>query len=44
MPNYCSNSVTLRHDNPAEINRAVEAFKRGEFLAELVPNPGCLGL
>jgi len=39
MPNYCSNSVTLRHEDPAQIARAVEAFKRGEFLAELVPNP-----
>ena len=39
MPNYCSNSVTLRHDDPAEIARAVEAFKRGEFLTQLVPNP-----
>ena len=39
MPNWCSNSVTLRHKDPAQISRAVEAFKRGEFLAELVPNP-----
>jgi len=39
MPNWCSNSVTLRHEDPAQIARAVEAFKRGEFLAELVPNP-----
>jgi len=39
MPNWCSNSVTLRHEDPAQITLAVEAFKRGEFLAELVPNP-----
>ena len=39
MPNYCSNSVVLRHEDPAQIARAVGAFKRGEFLAELVPNP-----
>jgi len=38
MPNWCDNSVTLTHEDPAEIVRAVEAFKRGEFLAELVPN------
>lgn len=39
MPNWCSNSVTLRHEDPAQIARAVEAFKRGELLSELVPNP-----
>jgi hypothetical protein len=39
MPNWCDNSLTLTHEDPAEIVRAVEAFKRGEFLAELVPNP-----
>jgi hypothetical protein len=39
MPNWCDNLVTLRHEDPAQIARAVDAFRRGEFLAELVPNP-----
>ena len=39
MPNWCSNSVILRHNDPAEISRAAEAFRRGEFLSQLVPDP-----
>ena len=39
MPNWCSNSVVLRHEDPAQIARAVEAFNKGEFLTQLVPNP-----
>jgi len=39
MPNWCENSVVLRHQDPAEIVRAVEAFQRGELLSEMIPNP-----
>jgi hypothetical protein len=39
MPNWCSNTLTLGHSDPAEIARAVEAFKRGELLNEFVPLP-----
>lgn len=39
MPNWCSNSLRIEHDDPAQIDRAVEAFKRGEFFQTLVPNP-----
>ncbi len=39
MPNWCSNTLSLSHEDPKEIARAVEAFKRGELLQELVPNP-----
>lgn len=39
MPNWCSNTLTLTHENPKEITRAVEAFKQGRLLQELVPNP-----
>lgn len=39
MPNWCSNSLTLHHDDPEQIARAVEAFKQNEFLTQLVPNP-----
>lgn len=39
MPNWCSNTLRLEHENPEKITQAVEAFKRGEFLQTLVPNP-----
>jgi len=39
MPNWCANTIELRHEDPAMIARAVEAFKRGEFLQEFVPVP-----
>jgi hypothetical protein len=39
MPNWCSNTLTLSHEDPAQIRRAADAFQRGELLQELVPNP-----
>jgi len=39
MPNWCSNTLRLEHEDPAEISRAVEAFKKGELLQTLVPSP-----
>ena len=39
MPNWCSNTLTLTHEDPAQIRRAADAFQRGELLQELVPNP-----
>lgn len=39
MPNWCSNTLRIEHDDPAEITRAVEGFKRGEFFQTLIPNP-----
>lgn len=39
MPNWCDNTVTLRHNDPAMIDRAESAFLRGEFLNEFVPVP-----
>jgi len=39
MPNWCSNTLTLRHTDPAMIRRAVEAFHRGAFFHEFVPVP-----
>ena len=39
MPNWCANNIELRHEDPAMIARAVDAFKRGEFLQEFVPVP-----
>ena len=42
MPNWCNNTVTLEHEDPAMITRAREAFARGEFLHEFIPVPLCL--
>lgn len=39
MPNWCSNNLTLTHEDPAMITRAKEALGRGEFLQEFVPVP-----
>lgn len=39
MPNWCGNSVTLRHENPEMIKRAVDAFAAGRFCQEFNPIP-----
>ena len=39
MPNWCGNTLTISHEDPAMITRAVEAFERGEFLNEFIPVP-----
>lgn len=39
MPNWCANTVELTHEDPAMIERAQAAFKRGEFLNEFIPVP-----
>jgi len=39
MPNWCNNTLTLEHDDPAMIKRAYDALERGEFLQEFVPVP-----
>jgi hypothetical protein len=39
MPNWCSNTLRLEHEDPAQITRAVEGFKNREFFQTLVPNP-----
>ena len=39
MPNWCGNTLTIQHEDPAMITRAVEAFDRGEFFNEFVPVP-----
>ena len=42
MPNWCNNSVTIAHEDPAMIIRAKEAFVEGKFLNEFVPIPESL--
>jgi len=40
MPNWCSNSLTLKHDDPAMIDKAVAGFTGGKLLETLVPYEG----
>jgi len=39
MPNWCENTVTLKHKDSAMIQRAYDAFGRNEFLNEFIPVP-----
>ena len=39
MPNWCSNGITLRHADPAMIERAAKALQEGTFLQEFIPCP-----
>ena len=39
MPNWCNNTLTLTHDDPAMIDRAVKAFEEGKLLQEFIPCP-----
>ena len=39
MPNWCSNTLYLEHEDPAMIKRAADAFARGELLNEFIPVP-----
>ena len=42
MPNWCSNTLTLTHEDPEMIHRAKAAFEQGRFLDEFVPVPKAL--
>ncbi len=39
MPNWCSNSITLKHKDPAMIDRAQKALADGRLLQEFMPCP-----
>lgn len=39
MPNWCSNSVVLKHTDPTFVARARDAIERGELLQEFIPVP-----
>ena len=39
MPNWCNNGITLRHADPAMIQRAAKALQEGNFLQEFIPCP-----
>ena len=40
MPNWCSNSLTLTHTDPAMIDKAVQAFTDGKLLETFIPYEG----
>jgi hypothetical protein len=42
MPNWCNNTLNLRHEDPAQIERAKAAFADGKFLNEFIPIPESL--
>lgn len=42
MPNWCTNTLTLTHDDPEMIRRAREAFRAGRLLDEFIPVPADL--
>ena len=39
MPNWCVNTLTLRHQDSAMISRAARAFESGTLLHEFIPVP-----
>ena len=39
MPNWCSNHITVRGSNSAEIKRLADAFDAGEFCNAVIPCP-----
>ena len=40
MPNWCMNTLVLKHDNPSMIKRVEDAFAAGRLLSEFIPNTG----
>ena len=42
MPNWCNNTLVIKHQDPAMIARAKDAFAAGKFLNEFVPIPESL--
>lgn len=40
MPNWCANSVTLTHSDPAQVDAAIAAYQQGRLLEHFVPLPG----
>ena len=43
MPNWCMNKLTVEHDNPAMLNRFVQAYNKGTVCNEFVPKPKDIG-
>lgn len=43
MPNWCQNKLTVSHDDPAMIDRFVQAYNAGKVCNEFIPKPENLG-
>lgn len=39
MPNWCNNELTIRHPDPAMLEKALAAWNKGQFLQTLIPCP-----
>lgn len=39
MPNWCENRLVLKHDDPAMLDKALEAWNSGSFLQTIIPCP-----
>lgn len=39
MPNWCNNIMTISHDDPAMMKKALEAWNSGKFLQTMIPCP-----
>jgi len=39
MPNWCNNTVTIKHSDPEMITRVRRAFEAGRLCNEFLPNP-----
>jgi hypothetical protein len=39
MPNWCENNMTISHDDPKMLEKALEAWNNGKFLQTLIPCP-----
>ena len=37
MPNWCNNTLTLTHEDPTQIDRAITAFQEGKLCQEFHP-------
>ena len=37
MPNWCNNTLTLTHEDPTQIDRAIAAFQEGKLCQEFHP-------
>jgi hypothetical protein len=42
MPNWCSNSVTITHEDPEKIAALAAAMEKGKFLNHIIPVPQSL--
>ena len=39
MPNWCNNTMTISHPDPAMMEKVAAAWNSGEFLSVMVPQP-----